>query len=190
MERGAYTPEGKLVSEVNFEIFKVNTLLLQGGDRMIKSTSLTIARWLMLLALEERPITAAQAARLMGSRRQSAQHLVDALASAGLVELIPNQNHRRAMLARLTDSGRESMRRADAVCCAAANELAEGLSAAVLSQVKDTLVELRRRIKEMHRRHFAEEKCSIEASSFPRMSEDLENRLRSRHASRSGVRLG
>ena len=181
MDTNRYTSEGRLIAEINFEIFKINTLLMQGGDRMMKSTSLTIARWLMLLALEDTPITVAQAARLVGIRRQSAQHLVDALAENGLVELVPNQNHRRAMLVKITDLGRGKLRQAEVVHSDATNNLARGMDVNALVVTRETLYAVRRRIKELNMQNAEEEKSSL-PSAFCGMSEDLENRLRKRHS--------
>lgn len=181
MEADLYTPEGRVISEINFEIFKINGLLLQGGDQMIKSTSLTIARWLMLLALEETPITVAQAARLVGIRRQSAQRLVDALVEMGLVEFKPNRNHRRAMLASLTAAGQEKLCQAQSVHSAAANQLAEGLDPEKLAQALSVLQDLRLRLREKAREKMGTDGRELgKTIMYHPVSEDLENKLRQR----------
>ncbi|MDL2271471.1 MarR family transcriptional regulator [Desulfovibrio sp. OttesenSCG-928-I05] len=184
MDSRLYSPEGRLVAEINFEIFKINGLLLQGGDQMIKSTSLTIARWLMLLALEEMPITVAQASRLVGIRRQSAQRLVDALVEMDLVEFKPNRNHRRAMLACLTEAGKEKLCQAQSVHSAAANSLADGMEPEMLQQALSVLQNIHLRLREKAREKLGSGERELNKTiMYHPVSEDLENKLRQRSKS-------
>jgi len=66
---------------------------------------LTSARWQVLGALADGPLTAAQIARNMGLKRQSVQRLVDVLSEQGILRFEGNPHHRRAKLVRLTEAG-------------------------------------------------------------------------------------
>ena len=69
------------------EIFRANGLLLAAGDRLSKDLGLTSARWQVMGAIGDGPLTASQVARRMGLTRQSVQRVVDLLAGEGLIAL-------------------------------------------------------------------------------------------------------
>jgi DNA-binding MarR family transcriptional regulator len=138
------TPAGDAATRVILSAFRANGSLLAAGDRLAAAEGLTAARWQVLgaIALGRRPLTVPQIARRMGLTRQSVHGTVDRLARDGLIELVPNADHQRSRLVRLTEPGRR--------CYAALSErqvewvsrLADGLEPAELqtaARVLDTL---------------------------------------------------
>ena len=87
------------------EVFRVNGDLLAAGNRITKPSGQTSARWQVLGALRNGPLSVAAVAREMGLARQSVQRTVDVLASEGVVEFGENPAHRRAKLVRLSPRG-------------------------------------------------------------------------------------
>ncbi|WP_428635166.1 MarR family winged helix-turn-helix transcriptional regulator [Sedimenticola sp.] len=90
------------------EIFQANGKLLANGDQLSAKHGLTGARWQVLgaLQLEQRPLTVAQIARRMGLQRQSVQRLVDIMIKQGILNGLPNPEHKRAKLVELTQRGK------------------------------------------------------------------------------------
>jgi DNA-binding MarR family transcriptional regulator len=82
--------------------------LLAAGDLLAAEEGLTSARWQVLgaISLAERPLTVPQIARRMGLTRQSVHPTVARLVHDGLLELVPNADHRRSQLVSLTEDGR------------------------------------------------------------------------------------
>jgi DNA-binding MarR family transcriptional regulator len=70
----------------------------------------TLARWVILDAIEDRPSTVAQIARRRGIARQAVQRVADLLVRDGLAAYEPNPRHRRAKLLRPTERGQEVLR--------------------------------------------------------------------------------
>jgi DNA-binding MarR family transcriptional regulator len=104
------TSAGDAATRVILSAFRANGSLLAAGDRLAAAEGLTAARWQVLgaIALGRRPLTVPQIARRMGLTRQSVHGTVERLARDGLIELVPNSDHRRSRLVRLTDRGERS----------------------------------------------------------------------------------
>ena len=128
------TPAGESATEVILAVFRANGLLLAEGDRLAAGEGLTAARWQVLgaLALEGRPLTVPQIARRMGLTRQSVHGTVDRLADDGLIELVPNADHRRSRLVRMTERGEAQYEAVSARQTVWADRLADGLNPAHL----------------------------------------------------------
>lgn len=103
------TAEGEAFTELVLEVFRLNGLLLQAGDRMTAPVGLSSARWQVLGVVEHGPVPVAHVARIMGLTRQSVQQTADALARDGFVEYLENPHHRRAKLISLTPKGRKAL---------------------------------------------------------------------------------
>ena len=86
-------------------------MLKATGDKLAKPAGQTTARWRVLAAVEEEPMTVAQIARAWSLARQSVQRVADVLERDGLVTYEDNPAHRRAQLVRLTPRGRSALRR-------------------------------------------------------------------------------
>ena len=57
------TTEGEAVSELVVHVFRLNGLLLAVGDAMARPAGQTSARWRVLAAIDEAPLSVAQIAR-------------------------------------------------------------------------------------------------------------------------------
>ncbi len=143
------TPEGETATQVILSTFRANGLLLAAGDRLTADQRLTAARWQVLgaIALAERPLTVPQIARRIGLTRQSVHATVQRLLRDGLLELVPNADHRRSPLVRLTQPGRAGYAAADRRQAAWANRLAAGIGRADLETTARVLEELCRRLE-------------------------------------------
>ncbi|MEF2278999.1 MarR family transcriptional regulator [Deinococcus sp. YIM 134068] len=105
------TAEGAAFTELLLEVFRLNGLLLDAGDRLTRPLGLTSARWQVLGVVEHGPVTVAQIGRVMGLARQSVQQLTDALEREGFVRYVDNPRHRRARLVQLTEKGEDAAAR-------------------------------------------------------------------------------
>jgi DNA-binding MarR family transcriptional regulator len=95
-------------------VFRLNGMLTAAGDALAAPAGQTSARWRVLAAVEETPMTVAQIARAWSLARQSVQRVADVLERDGLVSYEPNPAHRRASLLRLTPSGADALRQIQA----------------------------------------------------------------------------
>ena len=104
------TPAGDALTDLVLDLFRLNNLLLTGGDRLVAGLGLTSARWQILGAIvaAERPQPVAWLARDLGANRQNVQRIVNDLEKEGLIAFEPNPHHRRAQLVVLTDKGRQT----------------------------------------------------------------------------------
>jgi DNA-binding MarR family transcriptional regulator len=141
--------EGERATEVILSTFRSNGLLLAAGDRLAAEHGLTSARWQVLgaVALAKRPLTVPQIARRMGLTRQTVHTTVNRLLADGLVELVPNADHRRSQLVRLTELGGARYEAIDEEQAVWVNELASGLRRSELETTARVLGELCRRLE-------------------------------------------
>ena len=95
-------------------VFRLNGMLTAAGDALAQPAGQTSARWRVLAAVEQTPMTVAQIARAWSLARQSVQRVADLLERDGLVSYQANPAHRRASLVRLTPQGRSTLRRIQA----------------------------------------------------------------------------
>jgi DNA-binding MarR family transcriptional regulator len=143
------TPAGAAATEVILSVFKANGLLVTSGDQLSASEDLTSARWQVLgaTALADRPLTVPQIARRMGLTRQSVHATVKHLIAVGLVELLPNADHRRSLLVRLTDLGERRYAAIDRRQIDWVNRLAHGIDRSDLQTAARVLEELCARLE-------------------------------------------
>ena len=121
------TSSAEALTELILEVFRVNGDLLAAGNQITKPSGQTSARWQVLGALREGPLTVATIAREMGLARQSVQRTTDALAEDRVVEFLDNPAHRRAKLVRLSAQGQEVLGEISRRQVAWTNGLAEAL---------------------------------------------------------------
>src|SRR3954469_25505909 len=100
---------GQAVAELAVRILRLEGILTAAGDALAAPSGQTSARWRVLAAIEEEPLTVAQIARAWSLARQSVQRVADLLAREGLVAYEDNPGHRRAKLVRLTRRGRTTL---------------------------------------------------------------------------------
>src|SRR5918994_3986230 len=129
MQATRRTPEGEAATELILSTFRANGSLVSAGEVLAENEGLTSARWQVLgaIALAGRPLTVPQVARRMGLTRQSVHSTVNRLLADGLVELMPNADHRRSPLVRITEFGERKYRAIDQKQAAWVNKVAAGL---------------------------------------------------------------
>lgn len=144
-----WTPEGEAATALILSAFRANGLLLAAGDVLAADEGLTSARWQVLgaVALAERPLTVPQIARRMGLTRQSVHATAKRLAADGLLEFLPNADHRRSQLVRLTELGETRYAALSERQAVWVNGLADGLSHTRLATTARTLELLCRRLE-------------------------------------------
>jgi len=137
------------MTELVLEIFRMNGLLLAVGDRLTRELGLTSARWQVLGALVDGPLTVAQIARNMGLKRQSVQRLVDVLSEQGIIIFEDNPNHRRAKLVLLTQVGWRKHEQISEIQTRWVNSISGGLDLkelnAAVALLRDIEVQLQQR---------------------------------------------
>jgi DNA-binding MarR family transcriptional regulator len=104
------TPAGDAVSELVVHVFRLNGLLTAAGDQMAQPAGQTSARWRVLAAIEDSPLTVPQIARAWWLSRQSVQRVADVLVQDGLAIYADNPGHRRSKLLRIAPRGRSALR--------------------------------------------------------------------------------
>jgi DNA-binding MarR family transcriptional regulator len=140
------------MSELAVHVFRLNGLLTAAGDAMAEPAGQTTARWRVLAAIEDRPLTVAQIARAWRFARQSVQRVADLLVNDGLAAYEDNPSHRRAKLLRITPAGTAAMgtiRRTQKVW---ADQLGEEIGEEDLRAVNERL----RAVIEVLERHVSE----------------------------------
>jgi DNA-binding MarR family transcriptional regulator len=95
------------IDELVFEIFRINTRLIEAGDATVGRIGLTSAKWRVLgaIVISAGPVPVAQVARTMGLTRQAVQRVVNELADSKLVEFSDNPSDKRARTVALTAEG-------------------------------------------------------------------------------------
>src|SRR5919106_6556895 len=148
------TPAGQAATTLILSTFRANGLLLGAGDLIGAEHGLTSARWQVLgaIALAERQLTVPQIARRMGLTRQSVHTTVKRLVADELVELLPNEDHRRSPHVRLTEAGRARYASIDRRQAAWVDELAAGMRESDLGVAAGVLGELSRRLESANAR--------------------------------------
>jgi len=128
--KGKRTPAGEALTGLILDLFRLNSLLVTAGDRLVAGLGLTSARWQTLgsVAAAERPEPVAWLARNMGANRQNIQRIINDLHEQGLIAFETNPHHRRAQLVVLTDKGRQTFDAAMRLQAPWVNALADGLS--------------------------------------------------------------
>jgi DNA-binding MarR family transcriptional regulator len=109
-EGSARTPAGDALTELIIPTIRLRALFTSIGEQIAKPAGQTLARWLVLEAVADRPATVAQIARGMGLARQSVLRVADLLERDGLTAYATNPDHRRANLVELTPHGRQALR--------------------------------------------------------------------------------
>jgi DNA-binding MarR family transcriptional regulator len=104
------SPEGDAFTHLVVEVAWLGGLFTAVGEALARVGNQTLARWLILDSIEDRPSTVAQIARQRHIARQAVQRVADLLARDGLAGYEPNPDHRRAKLLRPTVRGREALR--------------------------------------------------------------------------------
>lgn len=130
------------MSELVVHVFRLNGLLVAVGDAMAEPSGQTSARWRVLAAIDEEPLSVAQIARAWWLTRQSVQRVADVLVREGLATYEDNPNHRRAKLVRITRRGLEALREIRLRQRAWAESLGEEIGERELREANATLARM------------------------------------------------
>ena len=144
------TPAGEAVTSFILDLFRLNGLLLNAGDRLVARVGLTSARWQILGAIvsAERPQPVAWLARDLGANRQNVQRIINDLQRDGLVAFEVNPHHRRAQLVVLTEKGKRTFEAAMELQAPWINDLSDGVSVKDLATVHRVVTALRRKLED------------------------------------------
>src|SRR6266700_2469470 len=149
MKKVKRTPAGEALTDVMLDLFRISSLLLTAGDRLVARLALTSARWQILgaIAHAERPQPVAWLARDLGANRQNVQRIVNDLHKEGLVAFEVNPHHRRAQLVLLTEKGKRTFEAAMEIQAPWVNSLSDGLSVKDIETVHRVVTELRNKLE-------------------------------------------
>jgi DNA-binding MarR family transcriptional regulator len=142
--RPARLPAGDAFTELVFQVAWLGGMFTAKGEALSRLAGQTLARWLILDAVEDGPSTVAQIARGRGIARQAVQRVADLLEREGLVEYAPNPGHRRAKLLHPTPAGREILRTISNAQKAWADRLGTEIGEEKLRQAAALIEEVRR----------------------------------------------
>jgi DNA-binding MarR family transcriptional regulator len=144
-----WTPSGAALSGVMLDFFRLNSLILTAGDRLVAPLGLTSARWQVLGAIvaAERPQPVAWLARTLGANRQNVQRIVNDLKGDELLGFAANPHHRRAQLVVLTDKGRRAFEAAMRLQVPWINSLSDGLAVKDIEAVARVVAVLRQKLE-------------------------------------------
>jgi DNA-binding MarR family transcriptional regulator len=104
-----WTPAGVAFTGLLMRTFPLERRLSAAGEALAQRAGLTLARWLVLEAIQEQPSTVAEIGRRLGLARQGVLRLADVLVADGHAEYQHNPRHQRAKLLALTDEGRSAL---------------------------------------------------------------------------------
>jgi len=132
-----------------FDLLKLNSRVLNAGDKLVADLGLTSARWQILgsIAATDRPQPVAWLARDLGAYRQNVQRIINELEKDGLVKFQPNPHHRRAHLVVLTDKGKQTYEAAMELQTPWVNGLADGLAPEEIETVRKVMAVLREKLE-------------------------------------------
>jgi DNA-binding MarR family transcriptional regulator len=136
------TQAGDAVSELVVHVLRLNGLLTAAGDQMAQPAGQTSARWRVLAAIEDAPLTVPQIAHAWWLSRQSVQRIADLLVNDGLAVYQDNPGHRRSKLLRITPPGRSALRTIRRAQQAWADQLGAEIGEADLHTANATLAHL------------------------------------------------
>jgi DNA-binding MarR family transcriptional regulator len=140
-------PRDSAGTELLLELAYTYFRLRAEGDRRARRVGQSTGRLGVLRSLADQgPRTVAQIARSRPVARQGVQRLADALAAEGFVEYLPNPDHRRSKLLRLTPQGAQAYHALRQGQRAFAEELTRGLPDHELHRCTAILRTLRARL--------------------------------------------
>jgi DNA-binding MarR family transcriptional regulator len=140
------SPEGDAFTQLVVEVAWLGGLFTAAGEALAKVGHQTLARWVILDSIEDRPSTVAQIARQRHIARQAVQRVADLLEREGLARYEPNPDHRRAKLLRPTPRGREALRAISVEQKAWADALGAQIGVAKLHTTTRTIERIRRAV--------------------------------------------
>ena len=106
---------GRAVPRVSYVVARLDRALRREIDALVREHGLTATQYTALSVLASRSgLSNAQLARRSYITPQSMSQLIGALERGGLIERIPDPDHRRILRAQLTDKGAQVLASCDA----------------------------------------------------------------------------
>ena len=139
---------GDVFTALIVEIFRLNALILDAGDRIAQPVGLTSARWQILGVVEHGPVPVAHVARYMRLSRQTVQQTANGLEREGFIQFVDNPHHRRAKLMRITEKGETALTYVRARQAVWAQQIAGEHSLESLEQALEVLRGLKHRLEQ------------------------------------------
>jgi DNA-binding MarR family transcriptional regulator len=133
------TPAGDAFTTLLGQVIALTRRFTTVGEALARPAGQTLARWLVLEAVQDQPATVAQIARGLHLARQGVQRLADLLVRDGVAAYQDNPAHRRAKLLRLTPQGLSALRTIQTAQRAWADALGAELGEADLRQASVVL---------------------------------------------------
>jgi DNA-binding MarR family transcriptional regulator len=137
-----HTKNGSAFTDLILEIMRVGGRVREHGQLLTQPHGLTAARWPVLGAIEETPLTVSQISRRMGVSRQNVQTVVNSMRAEGLVELRENPDHVRASLVAITPAATKILLTLHSDQRVWANELGKSLTLPEMAACVATLTKL------------------------------------------------
>jgi DNA-binding MarR family transcriptional regulator len=144
--RPARTAAGDAFTDLVVEVAWLGGLFTAAGEALAELANQTLARWVVLDAIEDQPATVAQLARRRGIARQGVQRVADLLERDGLVAYVPNPRHRRAQLVRSTPRGQAVLRTISVAQKAWADALGAEIGARDLERATALIKDVRHKV--------------------------------------------
>jgi DNA-binding MarR family transcriptional regulator len=142
--RPARTAAGDAFTQLVVEVAWLGGIFTAAGEALARVGNQTLARWVVLDAIEDSPSTVAQVARRRGIARQAVQRVADLLEHEGLAAYEPNPHHRRAKLLRPTTRGRKVLRAISVEQKAWADAMGAQIGEAKLRSLTKAIEQIRR----------------------------------------------
>jgi DNA-binding MarR family transcriptional regulator len=109
------------------------------GEKTAALAGQTQTRWQTLWTMGAFPMTVPQVARRLGVSRQHMLRLTTELVGEGLVELLPNPDHKTSPLVSLTPAGRATLDAINQAAQISNDEVQEEFTAANVDQLRSLL---------------------------------------------------
>ena len=138
------TPAGDSFTDLVVEVAWLGGMFTVAGEALARTADQTLARWVILDAIEGEPATVAQVARRRSIARQAVQRVADLLERDGFVVYEPNPKHRRAQLLRSTPRGRAVLHTISVAQKAWADALGAQIGVPKLERATDLIRQIRR----------------------------------------------
>jgi DNA-binding MarR family transcriptional regulator len=137
------TPGGNALTDLVIEVAWLGRIFTAAGESLASVADQSLARWVILDAIEDQPATVAQVARRRGIARQAVQRVADLLVRDGLAAYAPNPTDRRAQLLQPTPLGRDVLHTISVAQKAWADALGDEIGAAKLQEATALVAAIR-----------------------------------------------
>jgi len=123
------------------EVYELAGRSRSSSEAIARRHDQTAARWHVMSVLTDRDASVSAIARRLGQSRQSVQRVAGDLLASSCITAVPNPDHRRSPLLRLTETGQRTLRalNQDSARDRASRLAGAGLSAARLDQAREVL---------------------------------------------------